>query len=127
MGTGAAGGPVRHVPVLLQEIIDALEPRENGIYIDGTFGAGGTSRALLESAECIVLAIDKDPDAIAGGGELKRDSADRLTLVQGASALPSISASPPCSWMKHRAAFPFKATGRSICACRGPVPVQPMR
>lgn len=84
MGTGAAGGPVRHVPVLLQEIIDALEPRENGIYIDGTFGAGGTSRALLESAECIVLAIDKDPDAIAGGGDLKRDSADRLTLVQGA-------------------------------------------
>ena len=84
MGTGAAGGPVRHVPVLLSEIIDALEPRENGIYIDGTFGAGGTSRALLESAECIVLAIDKDPDAIAGGGELKRDSADRLTLVQGA-------------------------------------------
>jgi 16S rRNA (cytosine1402-N4)-methyltransferase len=84
MGTGAAGGPVRHVPVLLSEIIDALKPRENGIYIDGTFGAGGTSRALLESAECIVLAIDKDPDAIAGGGELKRGSANRLTLVQGA-------------------------------------------
>jgi len=84
MGTGTAGGPVRHVPVLLSEIIDALEPRENGIYIDGTFGAGGTTRALLESAECIVLAIDKDPDAIAGGHDLDTDFADRLTLVQGA-------------------------------------------
>jgi 16S rRNA (cytosine1402-N4)-methyltransferase len=84
MGTGTAGGPVRHVPVLLSQIIDALEPRANGIYIDGTFGAGGTTRALLESAACTVLAIDKDPDAIAGGRDLKVDSADRLKLVQGA-------------------------------------------
>lgn len=84
MGTSAAGGPVRHVPVLLPEVIDALEPRANGIYIDTTFGAGGYTQALLESAECIVLAIDKDPDAIAGGRELVEQSAGRLTLVQGA-------------------------------------------
>lgn len=84
MGTGTAGGPVRHVPVLLSQIIDALKPRRNGIYIDGTFGAGGTSQALLENADCIVLAIDKDPDAIAGGNDLKAAFADRLTLAQGA-------------------------------------------
>ncbi len=84
MGTSAAGGPVRHVPVLLPEVIDALKPRANGIYIDTTFGAGGYTQALLESAECIVLAIDKDPDAIAGGRELVEQSAGRLTLVQGA-------------------------------------------
>ncbi len=82
--TGAAGGPVRHVPVLLPEIIDALEPHRNGTYIDGTFGAGGYSRALLESAECIVLAIDKDPAAISAGRDLEADSGGRLTLVQGA-------------------------------------------
>ncbi len=84
MGTSAAGGPVRHVPVLLPEVIDALKPRANGIYIDTTFGAGGYTQAMLESAECIVLAIDKDPDAIAGGRELVEQSAGRLTLVQGA-------------------------------------------
>ncbi|GBE42075.1 MAG TPA: 16S rRNA (cytosine(1402)-N(4))-methyltransferase RsmH [Rhizobiales bacterium] len=82
--TGAAGGPVRHVPVLLPEIIDALAPRENGTYIDGTFGAGGYTRALLESAECIVLAIDKDPEAISAGRGLEAESGGRLTLVQGA-------------------------------------------
>jgi len=84
MGTSAAGGPVRHVPVLLPEVIDALKPRANGISIDTTFGAGGHTQALLESAQCIVLAIDKDPDAIAGGRELVEKSDGRLTLVQGA-------------------------------------------
>ncbi len=83
-GTGAAGGPVRHVPVLLPQIIDALQPRADGIYIDGTFGAGGTTQALLESAQCIVLAIDKDPDAVASGCDLEAASKGRLTLVQGA-------------------------------------------
>lgn len=84
MGTGTAGGPVRHVPVLLSQIIDALEPRAGGIYIDATFGAGGVSRALMERADSIVLAIDRDPDAIAGGGALKAAFSSRLTLAQGA-------------------------------------------
>jgi len=82
-GTGAGGGPVRHVPVLLPETIEALSPRDNGIYVDGTFGAGGVTRALLESAHCIVIAIDRDPNAISEGEELARRSGDRLTLVQG--------------------------------------------
>lgn len=84
IGTGAVGGPVRHVPVLLSETIDALAPRDNGTYIDGTFGAGSVTRALLESADCIVLAIDKDPDAIAGGQRAVANAGGRLTLVQGA-------------------------------------------
>lgn len=83
-GTDAVGGPVRHVPVLLPETIDALSPRDNGIYVDGTFGAGGISRALLESAACMVLAIDKDPDAIAGGEELVANAGERLKLAHGA-------------------------------------------
>ncbi len=84
VGTSAAGGPVRHVPVLLPQVIDALRPRSNGTYIDTTFGAGGYTQAILESAECNVLAIDKDPDAIAGGRDLVKQSDGRLTLVQGA-------------------------------------------
>ncbi len=83
-GTHAAGGPVRHVPVLLLETIDALSPRDDGIYIDGTFGAGGATQALLESAKCIVLAIDKDPDAVTAGRKLEQSAEGRLTLAQGA-------------------------------------------
>ena len=93
MGKNAAGGPVRHVPVLLPQIIDALQPRASGIYIDATFGAGGVTRALLESAQCIVLAIDKDPDAVSAGRDLEAASRGRLTLVQGAfGAMADIAA-----------------------------------
>lgn len=83
---GAAGGPPRHIPVLLREVLEALEPRDGGFYIDATFGAGGYSRALLEAADCIVLAIDQDPDAIAEGQALADASAGRLRLATGSFA-----------------------------------------
>ncbi len=54
-----------------------------GHYIDGTFGGGGYSRAILEAADCSVLGIDRDPDAIARGAALVAQFAGRLTLVQG--------------------------------------------
>jgi 16S rRNA (cytosine1402-N4)-methyltransferase len=72
-----------HAPVLLQEMLDALSPRNGAHYIDGTFGGGGYSRAILESADCRVLGIDRDPDAIARGAELVARYAGRLTLVEG--------------------------------------------
>ncbi len=59
-----------HVPVMLDEVLEALAPRDGGIYVDGTFGAGGYSRAILDAAACRVYAIDRDPDAIAEGQEL---------------------------------------------------------
>lgn len=80
----AATGPVsdRHVPVLRDEVVAALAPADGQIIIDGTFGAGGYSRAILD-AGADVLAIDRDPDAIAEGQAMVGEFAGRLTLVAG--------------------------------------------
>jgi 16S rRNA (cytosine1402-N4)-methyltransferase len=72
-----------HAPVLLDEAIVALAPRAAATYVDGTFGAGGYSRALLAAANCRVIAIDRDPAAIALGGELARANPGRFTVVEG--------------------------------------------
>ena len=72
-----------HRPVLLTEVIEALAPRDGAIYVDGTFGAGGYSRALLEAAHCTVFAIDRDPDAVKGAAPLLDRYAGRLHIVQG--------------------------------------------
>jgi 16S rRNA (cytosine1402-N4)-methyltransferase len=72
-----------HVPVMLAEVLEALSPRDGAHYIDGTFGGGGYSRAILEAADCRVLGIDRDPDAIARGQALVAHFGGRLTLVHG--------------------------------------------
>jgi 16S rRNA (cytosine1402-N4)-methyltransferase len=78
-----ASGAQAHVPVMLDEVLAALAPKDGGIYIDGTFGAGGYSRAILAAADCTVWAIDRDPDAIAGAQALAQDFPGRLHAVQG--------------------------------------------
>jgi len=75
--------PQGHIPVLLAEVIAALVPADSAIYVDGTFGAGGYSRALLEAADCRVWAIDRDPDARARGDVLAADCPGRFTLLSG--------------------------------------------
>ncbi len=83
-GAGAAGGPTRHVPVLLAEVCSALEVKRGGTFIDGTFGAGGYTRAILDAhPRNTVIAIDRDPDAIAGGAALVAKAKKRLVLVPG--------------------------------------------
>jgi 16S rRNA (cytosine1402-N4)-methyltransferase len=83
VGLTAAGGPARHIPVMLSEVIDALEPRDGQHFIDGTFGAGGYSRGLLESARCSVLAIDRDPHAAEFARALEERFPGRLKFVLG--------------------------------------------
>ena len=74
--------PVRHVPVLGREVVDALAPRDGGVYVDATFGAGGYSRAILKVPGTRVIGIDRDRTAIAGGFDLVESSEGRLTLVE---------------------------------------------
>ncbi len=72
----------RHTSVLGREAIEWLAPRDGGIFVDATFGAGGYSRAILETPGTRVIGIDRDRTAIAGGFGLVDRSDGRLTLVE---------------------------------------------
>jgi 16S rRNA (cytosine1402-N4)-methyltransferase len=91
--TGRADGEThRHVPVLARTAVDMLGVRSGEIYIDGTFGAGGYSRIILETPGAQVLAIDRDRAAVAGGAEIVAQAQGRLTLAEGRfSALDDVA------------------------------------
>jgi len=72
-----------HEPVMINEVLAALQPRDGGRYVDGTFGAGGYTSAILDAADCRVWAIDRDPGAVAGAAELVEKYAGRLTVIEG--------------------------------------------
>ncbi|MHB0953705.1 MAG: 16S rRNA (cytosine(1402)-N(4))-methyltransferase RsmH [Allorhizobium sp.] len=76
----AGGGPVRHIPVLLSEVLTALAPAPGKVILDGTFGAGGYTSAILE-AGADVVALDRDPTAIAAGQSIAAAYPGRLTLI----------------------------------------------
>jgi len=72
-----------HIPVLRDAVIASLMPKSGGHYVDGTFGAGGYSEALLGAADCKVWGIDRDPDALAFGSALVARFPGRLTMIEG--------------------------------------------
>ena len=69
-----------HVPVLLDEVIAGLDPQAGETHVDGTFGAGGYTRAILRTG-ARVIAFDRDPDAIAAGHALTAENDAALTLI----------------------------------------------
>ena len=76
--------PPFHRPVMLKEVLLALAPMEGGIYFDGTFGAGGYSRGILEAARgSRVIAVDRDPRAVARGADLAGDFPGRFAILNG--------------------------------------------
>ncbi len=72
-----------HTPVMLHEVIEALAPRDGAIYLDGTFGAGGYARAMLEAAQVTVYGIDRDPEAVERAAAMARQYPGRLTVIAG--------------------------------------------
>ena len=131
----AAGGPARHIPVMLSEVLAALEPKDGEIIVDGTFGAGGYSQAILDRADCKIIAIDRDPEAFRLSRALAEAYPGRLVAAHArysemeevaasegftpSTAWCSISASPRCSSIRPSAASPSPRTGRSTCAWAG--------
>ncbi len=77
-------GVYQHRPVLLEEVVEALNIRPDGKYLDGTFGRGGHSRAILAglSRKGCLFTLDRDPEAVAAGKELLGND-PRFSIVQG--------------------------------------------
>ncbi len=73
----------RHVPVLRDAAIGVLGVRPGGVYVDGTFGAGGYARAILDVPRTRVFAIDRDPEALRAGAPLVAQFDGRLKLLEG--------------------------------------------
>ncbi|MBT6203919.1 MAG: 16S rRNA (cytosine(1402)-N(4))-methyltransferase RsmH [Rhodospirillaceae bacterium] len=79
-GLATYGG---HVPVLLDQVIASLTPRDGDTMVDATFGGGGYSAGLLDAADCCVLGLDRDPDAVRRGQAQASRWGDRLSVVEG--------------------------------------------
>ena len=63
----------QHIPVLLDEVINALSINDHELYVDATFGLGGYTKAILNKKNCEVFAIDRDPDALIFAEKIKLD------------------------------------------------------
>lgn len=74
-----------HNPVMAKEVVELLAPRRGGIYVDGTVGAGGHARALLErlGGDGMVICIDRDPDALSCAKSVLERWAGQCRLVRG--------------------------------------------
>ena len=72
-----------HEPVMEREVVEALDPIAGGVYVDATFGGGGHARAILRSADCSLIGIDRDPDVIKRGLSRAAGHEGRVRLVQG--------------------------------------------
>ena len=127
----AVGGPARHIPVLLDEVLAALAPAEGQMIVDGTFGAGGYTTAILATGASVV---GDRPRSGCDRGRARARSGIRRPAAAGAGAvlaarraMPSrstascsTSASRRCRSTRPSAAFPSAPTVRSTCAWRRP-------
>ena len=74
---------LQHKPVMCEEVLSILNPSDGCVYLDGTLGAGGHSRKILESADCSVIGIDKDPTAIELCRDLEKQYGNKFLSING--------------------------------------------
>lgn len=73
----------KHIPVMLQEVLAALNPQKGEVYVDATFGNGGYTRAILEATNCKVIALDRDPTVRIRANEIKNMYGERFEFRFG--------------------------------------------
>ena len=73
----------KHIPVMLNEVLQSLAPADGKVYVDATFGNGGYTQAILDSAKCNVIAIDRDPNVKERANEFKAKYGDRFEFCAG--------------------------------------------
>ena len=73
----------KHFPVMLNEVLAALQPEDGGVYVDATFGNGGYSEAILQQANCRVIALDRDATVLPRAEELKQQYGSRFEFRPG--------------------------------------------
>ncbi|MBR1903670.1 MAG: 16S rRNA (cytosine(1402)-N(4))-methyltransferase RsmH, partial [Alphaproteobacteria bacterium] len=73
----------RHIPVMLSEVLQYLKPQKGEIYVDATFGNGGYTQAILDAADCKVIALDRDPNVRIRANELKNMYGARFEFRSG--------------------------------------------
>lgn len=76
-----------HIPVMLDEVLEYMAPRDGGVYVDGTFGAGGYTRGILDKANCKVIGIDRDAAILALSQDWAPQYGSRLQIVNGRFSL----------------------------------------
>ena len=72
----------KHKPVLINEVIESIEPADDKIYFDATFGNGGYSKKILSSSNCKVIAIDRDPSVSSKAKEFEEKYKDRFKFIE---------------------------------------------
>jgi len=71
-----------HSPVLLDEVLEYIDPQDRKHYLDCTFGAGGYTKAILKKADCFVTALDRDPTTLVFANEIQEEFVGRFEFVQ---------------------------------------------
>ena len=74
---------MKHIPVMLAEVIKCLSPADGKVYVDATFGNGGYSEAILKAADCKVIAIDRDPNVVERANEVGAKYKNRFSFLFG--------------------------------------------
>ena len=73
----------KHIPVMLSEVMNALNIKDGGVYLDATFGFGGYTKAILEAKNCKVIAVDRDPNVCSRVEEIKAQYQNRFEFKKG--------------------------------------------